>query len=277
MFMMGRSIVLLLLLLGLSPLPGCGRSDQPTIRQVSIRPVDLRTATAGLNPPPVEDTCPGSTAHHKIQPKRDPKADSKLASAAVSSMINEALSKKAGASPPKVGDSTPPNAAGRDTADVDSREVRIGGRRLVTPKTWIRERPPFEPILASFSLPRAPGDGADAQLTVAVSGQNNPRSVQRLRELLDQQVREGSVEHLRIGDGEVVLVESSGDSGDPSDPLPAPVNQGRYRALNATVFVDGRVYSINCTGPEKTVGERAGEFRGFLQTMKSVDYSLLDK
>jgi hypothetical protein len=66
-------------------------------------------------------------------------------------------------------------------------------------------------------------------------------------------------------------VDSSGDSGDTSDPFPSPVSEGRYRVLNATVFVGGKVYFVNCSGPEKTVGERAGEFRAFLQTMKPVD------
>ena len=36
------------------------------------------------------------------------------------------------------------------------------------------------------------------------------------------------------------------------------------------VFAGEKVYFVNCTGPEKTVGERAAEFRAFLQTMKPV-------
>ena len=143
---------------------------------------------------------------------------------------------------------------------------------LVAPKTWTRERPPIDFLLAEFSLPRAKGDGSDAQLTVAAAGEKRPAEAwSRLREQLKQGPAEGSVEHLRIGAGEVVLADSSGDFGDTSGPFPSPVSEGRYRVLNAMVFVGGKLYFVNCTGPEKTVGERAGEFRAFLQTMKSVD------
>jgi hypothetical protein len=265
--MTGRMSVLWLL--GLSLLAGCGRSDQPTIRQVSLRPADGLTATAGPNPPQVEEACPGSASHRKVQQTRAFKPDPKIVEAALSRMINAAPAKKADGNPPKIADAKP--AAGRNAADVDSSEVRIGATRLVSPKTWTRERPPVDLILAAFRLPRAQGDRADAQLTVATAGKTDPKSFQRLREQLSQTSPAGSVEHLRIGESEVVLVESSGESGDTSDPFPAPVSEGRYRALNATVFVGGRVYFITCTGPEKTVGERAGEFRGFLQTMKSVN------
>ena len=44
----------------------------------------------------------------------------------------------------------------------------------------------------------------------------------------------------------------------------------RYRSLNAMVFLGGSVYFVNCTGPEKTVTERVGEFRAFLETLKAV-------
>jgi hypothetical protein len=274
--MIGRMI---LLALGLSLLSGCGRRDHPTVRQVSMHPEDVSTATAAPSPPPAVDDCPRPAAPHRIRPKRDPATYAKLAGAAHSRLTSAMNSSGADGNLPKTGDTNPaetggtapPKAAGRDTAEVDSREVRIGAVRLVAPKTWTRERPPIDFLLAEFSLPRAKGDGSDAQLTVAAAGENDPQSLERLREQLKQRPAEGSVEHLRIGAGEVVLADSSGDSGDASGPFPSPVSEGRYRVLNAMVFVGGKLYFVNCTGPEKTVGERAGEFRAFLQTMKSVD------
>lgn len=268
--MTGR--MLSLLLLGLALLPGCGRSDQPTIRRVSLRPADGLTATAGPNPPQVqveEKDCPGSAFRRRTQQKHDYNPDPKAFAAALAKMINPAPAKKADGNPPKIGGTKP--LAARNVVDLECNEVRIGDTRLVTPKTWTRERPPVDFILAAFRLPRAEGDRADAQLTVTAAGQTDPKCLQQLREQLNEKPQAGSVEHLRIGGSEVVLVESSGDSGDTSDPFPAPVSEGRYRALNATMFVGGRVYFITCTGPEKTVGERAGEFRSFLQTMKTVN------
>jgi len=270
---------MVLLTLGLSLLSGCGRRDQPTVRQVSMHPEDVSTATAAANPAEAADDCPRREAPHRIRPKRDPATYAKLAGAAHSRLTSATNSRGADESLPKAGDANPAEtggtataeAAGRGAAEVDSREVRIGAMRLVAPKTWTRERPPIDFLLAEFSLPRAKGDGADAQLTVVPAGADDPQSLERLREQLKQKPAEGSVEHLRIGASEVVLVDSSGDSGDTSDPFPSPVSEGRYRVLNAMVFAGGKVYFVNCTGPEKTVGERAGEFRAFLQTMKSAD------
>ena len=39
------------------------------------------------------------------------------------------------------------------------------------------------------------------------------------------------------------------------------------------VFIGKKMYVVNGTGPEKTVGQRAAEFRAFLQTMKPVQQS----
>ena len=149
------------------------------------------------------------------------------------------------------------------TTPVDGGEVQIGPMCLAAPKTWVRERPPIGFILAQFSLPRAKGDPSDAQLTVAAAGENNPQGLYNLRKLQDRKPGEGSVEQLRIAGKEVVLLDSSTDDGD--------AGEGRYRVLNAMVFAGGKVYFVNCSGPERTVGERAGEFRDFLQTMKELD------
>ena len=274
--MTGRMI---LLAAALSLLTGCGRSDRPTVRQSSTHSEDEITATAAPSPPQAADDCPAREAPHRIRPKRDAETYSKLAGATHSTPTNATQSVQADGNLPKIGDTTPaktgdttrPKAAGRGAAEVDGREVRIGAVCLVAPKTWTREQPPTDFLLAEFSLPRAKGDGADAQLTVAAAGGNDPRLLDRLREQVKQKPAEGSAEHLQIGGNDVVLVDSSGDYGDTSGPFSSPVSEGRYRVLSATVFAGGKVYFLNCTGPEKTVGERAGEFRAFLQTMKSVD------
>ena len=258
--MIGRRISFSLLL-GLSLLAGCARNDQPTIRQVSLRPEEGLVATGVPNPPGVEVACPGAASHHKADPKRDFKPDATRVQATLARLATPAPAGNVAATPAKVA----------EPADIERCEVRLGNMRLVSPRTWTREPSAIGFILASFRLPRAQGDQADAQLTVAAAGSTDMKNIQHLRQQLAQQPQGGSVEHLKIGDGEVVLVESSSDSSDASGPAPAPANEGRFRALTATVFVGGKAYFITCTGPEKTVGERAGEFRGFLQSMKSVN------
>ncbi len=296
----------ILLTLGLSLVVGCGRSDRPTVRQTSMTPQDESSVSTASNSQQPPEDCPGSSLPKRTRPKRDFQAQAKLADAARAEAGKAAdlkqparepaetgdakvakiatkptrtppttLAKAAAAKPAKTGDATPPKTAGRDTAKVETKEVRIGGMSLVAPKNWMRERPPINFILAQFSLPRANGDKSDAQLTVTSPGEHDPKALERVREQLKEKPEEGSVEHLQIAGNEVVLVDSTGDyddgSDEESDPSSSPANEGRYRALNAMVFLGGKVYIVNCTGPEKTVGERAGEFRAFLQTMKSAD------
>jgi hypothetical protein len=295
--------IVILLALGLSVLPGCGRRDRPTVRQTSLRPEEQSSATTASDPPPVADAvCPGRPAPHRPRTVRAAGTRSKRADATDSRRTNATDSNRADVNPPKTADTNPPKtadanpaktadtklpkigatnpaktaagrpkAAGRGAADMSSSEVRIGGMCLVAPKTWTRERPPISFILAQFRLPRAKGDPSDAQLTVAAAGENDRRSLDRFQKHFDEKSEEDSVERLRIGDREVVLVENSGDYGDASDALPAPASEGRYRVLNAMVPVGNQLYFVNCTGPEKTVGQCAGEFRAFLQTMKPVD------
>jgi hypothetical protein len=168
--------------------------------------------------------------------------------------------KTGGASRPKA--ARPHGAAGA-RSEADRGEVQIGSMCLTAPKTWTRERPPIDLILAQFSLPRANGDPSDAKLTVAAAGKNNSQSLHNLRKIQSRKPGAVSVEQLRIAEKEVVLLDSSTVDGDG--------NEGRYRSLNAMVYAGGKVYFVNCSGPERTVGERAGEFRNFLQTMKAID------
>ena len=233
----------ILLALGLSLLLGCERNDRPTVRQTSLHPEEKPSASKPNPTREADAACPGEVSHIP-QAKRDARL-ALLAATAKARPVN-----------------TPPKAVAPAPAAGEGRDVRMGAMGLVAPKTWTRERPPLGFMLAQFSLPRAAGDPSDAQLTVAPAGDNDLQSPDRLRKKIEEVAKENAVEHLQIGGNEVILlVNTSGDDGDSS---------GRYRALNAMVFVGKKVYVVNCTGPEKTVAPRAAEFRAFLQTMKPV-------
>ncbi len=262
----------ILLALGLSLLLACGRGENPSVQQVPTQPEDENAGAADEFHPP--------TIQHRARPKRQAGTRSKLADAMDAKRAGANPRKSTATSPAKTGDAAVPKAAGPDPVQTQSREVQMGGMRLAAPKGWTRERPPMDLILAQFSLPRAQGDSSDAQLTVAAALENDPKSLKRLREQLKEEAEEGSVEQLQIGGNEVVLVDTSGeedaeDDADTADgtskPSRPPGGGPRYRVLNAMVFLSGRVYFVTCAGPEKTVGERAGEFRAFLQSMKSAE------
>lgn len=276
---------MILLGLGLSLLAGCGQRAHPTVRQTSRGPENEGAVTTASNPSQDADTaCPGSAVAHNPRPTHDMTALRKLAAEKRAKRPAIHSPPVAAANPAKAGDTDlakitdlpaaktggaiRAKAARRHTAagagsEADRGEVQIGPMCLVAPKTWTRERPPIDLILAQFSLPRANGDPADATLTVAAAGENNSQSLRNLRKFQSRKPGQGGVEQLRIAEKEVVLLDNSTDAGDGSE--------GRYRTLNAMVFAGGKVYFVNCSGPERTVGERAGEFRNFLQTMKAID------
>jgi hypothetical protein len=159
-----------------------------------------------------------------------------------------------------------------DTRSVspENREVAISTVRMSAPASWRREPPPAPFILAAFSLKRSAGDSDDADVTVTPAA-SDKKSVQTLRAQLQEDETSGSLklERLKIDGRDVFLIDSTDTDEDADGKTSAAPT--RTRSLNATVFIGSKAYFINCTGPEKTVGERSGEFRDFLKTMKTVD------
>jgi hypothetical protein len=85
----------------------------------------------------------------------------------------------------------------------------------------------------------------------------------------EEQARESTVQHLTLGGREVVIVDSTEEAEEVADSRRSSASKRRYRSLNAMVFLGNTVYSVQCTGSEKTVAERLSEFRAFLETMKA--------
>ncbi|MCH5377439.1 MAG: hypothetical protein JJ992_26055, partial [Planctomycetes bacterium] len=229
---------------------------------------ETNTNIADTTQPPQASSTTASASSESVDapPPREDTSAPKIDSAAPSTGGSPAA-------PPAMNDVAAPDAGGQKKADVDENEVRFGGIRVLAPPGWVRERPPIKLILAEFSLPRSEGDSYDAQLTVTLAVKNDPKSLERLREQLkdEEEAKDSDVQKLTISGHEVVLVDSSGDEEDEADPLSSSENKGRYRSQNAMVFLDGLVYFINCSGPEKTVTDRVGEFRAFLETMEAVE------
>jgi hypothetical protein len=288
------------LVLGVSLLIGCGRRDHPTVRR--IVPDAAATGSAGVAAEVAseDDTShPESTGRRLTRPKRELRRPQKPVepppSASDSTPPDEpAEAKPAEARPapeaPRSDKDTTANAPREEVktpipakvsespraqpsvprvASAASREIRIGDKRLAAPATWKRERTQGKFMLAEFTLPRSAGDDEDAQVTVTAPVQNNAKALARLREeIKEQEASSDTVEHLTIGDVEVVFVDSLSDNEDASDPSSGKVQGGRSRSLNAMFFMGNTVYYINLTGPEKTVGARAAEFHAFLRTMR---------
>lgn len=158
-----------------------------------------------------------------------------------------------------------------DSGELPSRHVKVGNLRLEAPRAWLRKKPLIDFILAAFVLPRAPGDPEDGQVTVTVVGRNDPERLNQLREELKKSSGAATVEYLKINGVEVILVDASANYGEMPGVFAPQVRQGRYRVLNAIVPAGEKLYFVHCSGPEKTVGNYARQFRDFLLGMKAAD------
>lgn len=176
--------------------------------------------------------------------------------------------------PPRTGKEKLLTPVTQEKPDADPREVQFGGLSLVAPQGWSRRPLPLQTVgVAEFSLRRSQGDSEDAQLTATVFVKDDPKSLARLREQLkeEEQAPDSTVQHLNLGGHEVIIVDSTEEAEEASDSRSPSSSKKRDPTLNAMVFLGNTVYSVQCSGPEKTVTERMGEFRAFLETMKAVE------
>lgn len=299
--------VALALLAGLG-LAGCDSGHSPTVRQTTLAAGDVSPTSAadtgdlpdghpkierpprkrphpltapapdqkpaaesgGAKPPApaVTETVPDSAAEVAAE-KPDP-LPAVAANPAAKAQPNE--ESRLPAPGPKGSAGSKPSAKATGPAEagsLESRQVQMGNLRLEAPKAWLRKKPPIDFILAEFVLPRAPGDPEDAQLTVTAVGPNSPKRLDQLREELKKSPGHATVEYLTISGVEVILVDASANYGEMPGVFAPEVREGRYRVLNAIVPVGEKLYFVNCSGPEKTVGNYARQFRDFLLGMKA--------
>lgn len=249
--------------LGLLLLPGCERNYEPTVRQSTITP---RAA---------KSEAPSDTPHAKAADETHAKAadgpHAKTAAETHAKLVDGAKAEVADASKPKAAGVTRPAFMQKAApVDLESRDVKLGAMNLVAPETWTRRQPPFPMIAAHFDLPRAEGDPRDARLTITAVGKSNQEKLDGLLEQFNKKTKDrGSVKRVEIGGIQVTVLDFAGMHGNQQAPFVPEGTQGGFRILNAMLPIGDELYIVNCSGPEKTMGERADEFHAFLQSMKA--------
>lgn len=146
--------------------------------------------------------------------------------------------------------------------------VTLGRVRLTAPDAWTRNQPRSEFIHAEFALLRSEGDSADGRLTVSTAGGSIEDNVNRWRGQFSKQLDKESQEQIKVQDVEVTLVDYSGTYNDQRGPFAPLAETPNYRMLGAIFPVDGQLHFIKLYGPEKTIADRAEEFRGFVQSLQ---------
>lgn len=253
------------------PSAGSGEAHGPASKGLASA-----TSQAASEAVPEKSDGPPPNGNSKSRSESSPKAEQPIGGSAAKGSPAEtqwAAADRAKGTPPRASAAKEATrtSGGKDAGELSNRRVQIGNLRLEAPREWLRKKPPIDFILAEFVLPRAPGDPEDAQLTVTAVGPNNPDRLNQLRDQLKKSPGQATVEHLKISGVEVILVDASANYGEMPGVFAPEVREGRYRVLNAIVPVGEKLYFVNCSGPEKTVGNYARQFRDFLLGMKAAD------
>ena len=152
------------------------------------------------------------------------------------------------------------------------------GLSFVTPDGWTSTPPASSMRVAEFTLPRAPGDGEDAQLIVYYfggSGGSVDANIQRWIAQIEQaDGRPSSAvakkESRQVNGLTVSLVDLSGTyTAETAPGSAAHHNKPHFRMRAGVVDTPRGPYFIKLTGPEQTIAKWDGAFNQFVGSLKA--------
>jgi hypothetical protein len=151
------------------------------------------------------------------------------------------------------------------------------GLTFATPDGWRQSPPTSSMRVAEFVLPRAVGDGEDAQLIVYYFGggggsveANMQRWIGQIRQPDGKPSSEAAKKETRKVNGlSLTLVDVSGTYiAEMSPGAGDHNNKMRFRLRAGVVETSKGPYFIKLTGPEKTVAKWEGAFDQFVNSFK---------
>ncbi len=166
----------------------------------------------------------------------------------------------------------PPGHPAIDTTDPASAIVAAppaaGSASLVwkVPPRWRPAPNTSNMRLATYRVPRVPGDTADAELSIAQAGGSAEANTQRWIGQFDEEAQKTAKRTARkVGSLDVLVVEVRGTfSGGMSIQGEA---QPGWALLGAIVSTPGMPHFFKLTGPAKTVAAARAEFDGMLSSL----------
>lgn len=137
------------------------------------------------------------------------------------------------------------------------------------PARWKKVDNPNRMRLATYEVPRAPGDPEDAELTVTRAGGTVEMNVKRWAAQFDHRdVSQRS--EKKIGDLVVTIVELHGAfTGMAMPGAGAPEPKKGWAMIGAIVSTAGSPTFFKLTGPEKTVASAKGEMMAMLDGLRA--------
>jgi hypothetical protein len=164
------------------------------------------------------------------------------------------------------------------TASAD--DVTLDKLTSKTPATW-KSQPPSNNFRAyQFTIPKAKGDGEDAELVVFHFGAGGGGGVQdnlkRWKGAFDAEGGKSiddvsKVETFKVGKADLTYLDVKGtflSKNPPFDPNAKTTRKANFRRLSVFFDCDNGPYFITLTGPAATVEATKSEFDSWLKNFK---------
>lgn len=163
---------------------------------------------------------------------------------------------------------------------VSAAEITLGALKSNAPEAWKKQEAANKFRAYQFSLPRASGDEADAELVVFYFGEGSgggvDENVKRWQSTFE--APEGKtiadvskVEKIKLDKASLTYVDIAGtflSKFPPFDPNAKVTRKANFRRLGVIFQCDGGPYFITVTGPSATVERHKADFDRWLKNFK---------
>jgi hypothetical protein len=168
------------------------------------------------------------------------------------------------------------------TAPNSKAAQATGELHYMVPEGWQEEKPTSNMRVAQYKLPKAEGDGADAELVLYYFGQGQGGSAQANidRWLNQMQQPDGSpskekakIEKITVNSMPVTTVDvlgkyNGGMASPGASPSATPADMSNYRMRAAIIETPKGSYFVKLTGPQATVNRWDQAYNAYIKSFE---------
>lgn len=153
---------------------------------------------------------------------------------------------------------------------IDERDgvVRLDVLTLTAPEGWRRKPVQSSFTLAEFALPGDKGEDTDGRLTVSTAGGSIDANIERWKTQFVGALEKSKQEQTKAAGLTITLVDFAGEFNDQRGPFAPAVKRPGYRMIAAVLPVEGQLYFVKATGPQKTMEMHAEKIKAFVTSVK---------
>lgn len=159
-------------------------------------------------------------------------------------------------------------SASPETLDDSGGPLELDAITSTAPAGWQRKPPSSSFVAAEFALPGAEGEDADGRLTVSTAGGGVEANIDRWKGQFNPLAKESPQEEIDLNGLKATVVDFSGDFSDQRGPFAPAVQRPDYRMIAAIIPVEGQLFFIKATGPQKTIASHADKIHEFIRSVK---------